>query len=235
MNKNYYFSLSLLMVLMTVLALVACHDDDDEVKADQSYTSCPDNNHPHLIDLGLPSGTKWACCNMGASSPEKYGVYYAWGEKGVKNKYSWDNYIYRVPDGTYPESFDIGSDIAGTQYDVAHAKWKGDWRMPTKAQCDELRDNCSYRWTKMNDVNGFKFISKTNGGTIFLPATGYRLGDKIFNEDTNGHYWTSTLYKSNTSEAYSFLIWPDHPITSEAVRYGGHCIRPVLKRVTQGN
>ena len=113
MNKNYYFSLSLLMVLMTVLALVACHDDDDEVKADQSYTSCPDNNHPHLIDLGLPSGTKWACCNMGASSPEKYGVYYAWGEKGVKNKYSWDNYIYRVPDGTYPESFDIGSDIAG--------------------------------------------------------------------------------------------------------------------------
>ena len=54
MNKNYYFSLSLLMVLMTVLALVACHDDD-EVKADQSYTSCPDNNHPHLIDLGLPS------------------------------------------------------------------------------------------------------------------------------------------------------------------------------------
>ena len=98
--------------------------------AAQSYITCPDNHHPHLIDLGLPSGTKWACCNVGADTPEAYGGYYAWGETEEKSTYSWSNYIHC--NGSRETVHDIGSDIAGTEYDVAHVKWGGSWVMPSR-------------------------------------------------------------------------------------------------------
>lgn len=83
----------------------------------QSYTKCPDDNHPHLIDLGLPSGTKWACCNVGANMPERPGGFYAWGETEEKEVYDWSTYIHC--DGSMETCHDLGENIAGTQYDVA--------------------------------------------------------------------------------------------------------------------
>ena len=116
--------------------------------------SCPDENHPHVIDLGLPSGTLWACCNVGADKPDGYGGYYAWGEVEEKDEYTEVTYLYCI--GEYPNGYgyysrnrnfqNIGSDIAGTQYDVAHVKWGGSWVMPNIEQCRELLDNCSYTW-----------------------------------------------------------------------------------------
>ncbi len=148
----------------------------------QSSSLCPDNNHPHMIDLGLPSGTKWACCNVGADKPEAYGCYYAWGETEEKKVYDYDTYKY-YKDG---EFVDIGSDIAGTQYDVAHVKWGGGWRMPPEVQIDELFDNCTYLWTTFNGVEGGKFTSEKNGKSIFLRAAG-----EVDLKGTLVVYWSS--------------------------------------------
>lgn len=100
--------------------------------------------HPHAIDLGLPSGTMWACCNMGAKSPTEYGGYYAWGETEEKSYYGWNTYAYC--DGSQTTCHNIGSDIAGTQYDVAHVKWGSTWRMPAIEQFEELNTACTWTW-----------------------------------------------------------------------------------------
>lgn len=150
---------------------------------------CQDNHHPHAIDLGLSSGTKWACCNVGASTPESYGGYYAWGETSEKSDYDWDTYAYGSSEVNCQN---IGSDIAGTQYDVAHVRMGGSWRMPSHDQQMELMDNCTRTWTQQNGVNGILVIGK-NGGQIFLPAAGDRLDDNLYNVGSYGYYWSSSL------------------------------------------
>lgn len=140
------------------------------------YISCPDANHPHMIDLGLPSGTKWACCNVGATMPEGYGNYYAWGETQPKSTYNWNTYQYG---NSGADVVNIGSNIAGTSYDAATANWGSPWRMPTVSQISELINNCSNTWTTQNGVNGRRFTG-TNGGTIFLPAAGYHSDDNSY-------------------------------------------------------
>ena len=168
-----------------------------DYEVQMSYLTCPDENHPHLIDLGLPSGTKWACCNIGASSPEQYGGYYAWGETEEKSDYDWGTYKYYYYDSNGTSHFiHIGDDIAGTQYDVAHVKWGGSWRMPTSDQIKELIDNVVYwntYWTTQNGVDGL-LVPGPNGGTIFLPAAGARWNDYLENEGEFGYYWSSSLY-----------------------------------------
>ena len=160
---------------------------------------CPDSHHPHLIDLGLPSGTMWACCNVGASKPEDYGGYYAWGETTEKSLYGWDTYIHC--DGSYSTCHDIGKDIAGTQYDAATANWGTPWVMPSKEQMDELVNNCTYVWTTENGVNGYRFTG-SNGASIFFPAAGGRNPKGLYSEGSNGEYWSSTFSESNTANAW---------------------------------
>ena len=124
-------------------------------------------NH-EAVDLGLPSGTKWAACNVGATKPEEYGGYYAWGETEEKEFYDKSTYKFYQDD----EYVNIGEDISGTEYDVAHVKWGGNWYMPTWEEFRELINNCKIEWTTFNGVNGEKFTSKINGNSIFLPAAG---------------------------------------------------------------
>ena len=155
----------------------------------QTYLTCPDNNHPHMIDLGLPSGTKWACCNVGADKPEAYGGYYAWGETEEKSDYTYENYAYY---NNSTGSFNIGPDISGTQYDVAHVKWGGGWCMPTNTQIQELLDNTISEGTYQKGVTGIKFMG-SNGGTIFLPAAGCRCHSDLDDAGYTGHYWSSSL------------------------------------------
>ena len=190
--------------------------------------SCPDDNHPHAIDLGLPSGTKWACCNVGASTPEGYGGYYAWGETEEKDYYSLSTYIhYDDSSSTY---HDLGSDIAGTQYDVAHVKWGGSWVMPSKEQRDELINNCTYEWTTVNGVNGGKFTSKTNGSSIFLPAAGRRYVSDFDHVGSRGNYWSSTQYPSGAGSAYSLNFSSGNAYSSYGTRDHGRTVRPVVTR-----
>ena len=192
-----------------------------------SYTSCPDGNHPHLIDLGLPSGTKWACCNVGANSPEQFGGYYAWGETVEKNTYDWSNYI--LCDGTESTCHRIGADIAGTNYDVAHVKWGDSWVMPSYSQFKELIENCSTEWTSLNGINGYKFTGP-NGSSIFLPASGYYgFGDKFF-EGSAGLFWSST-YNSSNKDLARYLRFDSGRLTLDYYlsRNSGQPVRAIQK------
>ena len=201
-----------------------------------AYTACPDDHHPHLIDLGLPSGTKWACCNVGADKPEGYGGYYAWGETTTKDVYDWDTYLH----GTWGNTVDIGSDIAGTSFDAATANWGAPWRMPTLEQCRELIENCICEFARKNGVKG-KEITGPNGSTIFLPFAGlhdWKLypGDdeplKLYGVGYEGCYWSSTVVDSSYYPYYSWLIetTPDlyHVIYTQL--YQGLSIRPVTNK-----
>lgn len=158
------------------------------------FSLCPDNKHPHAIDLGLPSGTKWNCCNIGASTPNSFGDYYAWGEVKTWQPFSYSYCIYPIPGQfTGNEQYtDIGSDISGTIYDVVHAKMGDTWRIPTSNQIFELDRYCSWEWGLNNGVLGY-FVKGPNGRQIFLPATGQQRDDGaiFFKGDTFGSYWVS--------------------------------------------
>ena len=195
---------------------------DYEVR--HSETSCPDSNHPHMIDLGLPSGTKWACCNVGAHSPEQYGGYYAWGEVSEKAVYDGNTYQYYNDNTGY---INLGSDIAGTQYDVAHVQWGGSWVMPSHNQQVELLDNCSSVWTTENGVYGRRFTGP-NGGSIFLPAAGDRWGGGLYGAGEDGWYWSSTPHPYDSIGAYNLYFYSGNAYWVD-YRYYGRSVRPVAR------
>jgi len=186
---------------------------------------CPDSNHPHMIDLGLPSGTKWACCNVGADKPVDYGGYFAWGETSEKARYYWDTYIHC--DGSYSTCHDIGKDIAGTQYDTATANWGSPWVMPNGEQILELLGNCNAEKAVENGVKGYRF-NGPNGASIFLPIAGSRYEDDFgrYPPGSQGFYWSSTRseqYKDDAMKLNSFTLGSDS-------RCAGLSVRPVRKK-----
>ncbi len=193
---------------------------------DNTYLSCPDDNHPHMIDLGLPSGTKWACCNVGARIPEATGGYYAWGETKEKKKYSLNTYSFF--DDTRRTIYDIGSSICGTQYDVAYMEWGDPWEMPSLEQIEELIDNCYTERTEINDFKGYQFIG-SNGGSIFLPAAGGYKGSDCENRGLYGYFWSGTLVpdQENYASHLNFYIYEDKANFRVSGREYGFPVRPV--------
>ena len=171
------------------------------------------------IDLGLPSGTKWASYNVGATKPEEIGSKYAWGETETKNTFRWSNYIHC--DGTKDSCHDIGNDISGTEYDVARAKWGNEWQMPTYTQYKELLDCCSLEPGTKNGVNGCKIIGP-NGQSIFMPYT----DDGVF----TATYWSASL--NYIGKAYFMALCgmegDFNPHMVSYPQYTGCCIRPVI-------
>ena len=169
------------------------------------------------VDLGLPSGTLWATCNIGATKPEEYGDYYAWGETSTKNVYNWSTYKYcnggyGYDDLTkYCHESDYGNygftdNLTELQRgdDPATANWGSDWCMPTKEQWEELLENTTNEWAMQNGVKGRLFTSKKNGKSLFLPAAGCRGGDELGYVGSNGNYWSSSLYTGSPNGACSF-------------------------------
>ena len=172
-----------------------------EIK-EERQTSTPMHNGHEYVDLGL--SVKWATCNVGASKPENYGDYFAWGETRPKSTYNlstykwykWsrgdeDNYTKYCADSFYgtednKEQLDISDD-------AARANWGGSWRMPTRDELIELRQKCTWTWTIQNGVKGYKVTSKTNGRSIFLPAAGFRYDSSLNNAGSNGGYWSSSI------------------------------------------
>ena len=155
------------------------------------------------VDLGLPSGTLWATCNVGANSPEEYGDYFAWGETAPKMLYDWTTY--KWCNGTYET---LTKYCTNTEYgtvdnktelepadDAATVNWGPSWRMPTLEQQEELCEECTWQWTTLNGVNGY-MITGSNGKTIFMPAAGYRWNDSLDDAGSYGCYWSRTLYSS---------------------------------------
>ena len=178
------------------------------------------------IDLGLPSKTKWASCNVGATKPEEYGGYYAWGETEEKEIYNLSTYIHC--DGSYETFHDLGSDISGTEYDVAHVKWGGKWVMPTLNDIKELLDNCTYERTTLNGVIGGKFTGP-NGNSIFLPAEGYRWNGDLYYAGSNGNFWSSTQNPSNSDYAYGLGFGSGNADWGSGYRPIGFTVRPVAR------
>jgi hypothetical protein len=179
------------------------------------------NGHEY-VDLGLPSGLKWATCNVGASSPERRGNYYAWGEIINKDYYNYDNcYTYNNED--IP-------DISGkVKYDVARKEWGGTWRIPKRNEMRELIDECAWELVYENDIYAYK-VTGPNSKYILLPVTGRYEKYTIENYGNSGYYWTSTPDKTNdySTNAYCLFFDDEYEIELEKrVRYYGQAVRPV--------
>ncbi len=183
------------------------------------------------VDLGL--SVKWATFNVGATKPEEYGNYYAWGETEPKTTYNWSTYKWCNGSSSSPTKYNANSSygtvdnktVLDPEDDVAHVKWGGSWRMPTKAEGDELINSCTWTWyssgnTEFNGVAGYKVTSNKSGYTdrfIFLPAAG----------DRYGHYWSSSLYAGGPDDAFGLSFGSGYVRWYDSGRAGGFSVRPV--------
>ncbi len=190
----------LLLALCTINSSCS-KDDDNELEKPNGIEL---KNGHGCVDLGL--SVKWATYNVGATKPEEYGNYYAWGE--IEPKQEYDLF-------TYEGSL---NDVFGTANDVAHVKWGGKWRIPTISEIYELRDKCSNKETTLNGVKGILFTAK-NGNSIFLPAAGRYEGNKLVDAGITGHYWQGS---SNNGDQKGEV--PYYDLNSV---YHGLTIRPV--------
>ena len=191
------------------------------------------------VDLGLPSGLLWATCNVGADSPEDYGDYFAWGETTPKDTYNWSTYQYG--DGSSStltkycnnpaygyEGFTDDLTTLLPEDDAATANWGPDWRMPTKAEWQELLDNTTVTWTTQNGVSG-RLFTAANGNSLFLPAAGYRWGGELNDAGSDGRYWSSSLYTGYSLFAWRLYFYSGDTYVDGNNRFYGFSVRPVLE------
>ena len=220
---------SILTIALAVLALAGA--------TSQASAQAPAN--VQAVDLGLPSGLKWASCNIGATAPEDYGNYYAWGETTTKTDYSWATY--KHANGDYNKltkycsyngnnGFTDDKTTLDPEDDAAYVNWGGDWRMPTRAEVDELLNNCTWTWTTQNGVNGYQVASKTNGNSIFLPAAGCRDAD-LNNAGSIGYYWSASLNDYYPGNTWCINFGSDYHDRGYNSRYFGFSVRPVKEAV----
>ena len=194
------------------------------------------------VDLGLPSGIRWASCNVGATTPEGYGYYFAWGETESKKDYSWETYKYANVGEFYHHKFtkyctDASSGDNGfidnktvlePEDDAATANWGDVWRMPTDAEWTELREQCTWTWTAQNGVNGYQVASKTNGNSIFLPAAGFRDGNAApYVAGRRGYYGSSSLLENSSDDVWIVTFNHEKVERDNDKRNKGLSVRPV--------
>ena len=231
MKKLKY--LRIIACIVIGMCLASCEKEDEpEPKnpVEENLEICTEQE----VDLGLPSGTIWAGWNVGASSPEENGGYYAWGEIEEKDFYGYETYEYWDDlngDGywRYDEAVHLGMDISGTQYDVARQKWGGDWRMPTKKEKDELIWYCSWECCIYKDKKGCK-VTGPNGKSIFLPAAGHKYEGDQYIDIESGDYWSSSVEENCGNYlvngfGFSTYSCPFSSITDS--RFLGYTVRPV--------
>ena len=230
MKTKILFRLVAVLLLVAVLPIsfASCGDDD-------SSSSGTVNGHQY-VDLGLPSGTKWATCNIGASKPEEYGDYFAWGETTTKSNYDWSTYKYGNASNKltkYCTKSSYGKDGFTDNKtelvlddDVAHKEWGGSWRMPSKEQIEELINYTTSEFTTVNNVKGYLFTA-SNGNSIFLPAAGYRYGTSLDDAGSHGNYWSRSLHADYPYDAYVLGFSSVYVGVSNGYRYDGPTVRPV--------
>ncbi len=204
------------------------YDDDDEIANSSSYdddeianSTASGRVHGHeFVDLGL--SVKWATCNIGAEIPSDYGDYFAWGEITTKSEYTSTNSI------TYGKN--MGNICGDAQYDAATANWGGSWRLPTREELKELKDECAWRQATQEGHDGYEVIGK-NGESIFLPAAGCRNGTTLVNAGTSASYWSGTPDMDDVSRAYALFYYSDFNIvnSSRGGRSYGRSVRPVTE------
>lgn len=194
------------------------------------------NNGYEWVDLGL--SVKWATMNVGATSPEDYGDYFAWGETSPKSNYDYNSLKYSNDASGYSFSKYVADSNYGTidnrtqldlSDDAARQNWGGSWRMPTYNEICELIENCTWTWTTIGGHNGYKVTNKSN--SIFLPAAGYKNGLSINNEGSHGDYWSSSLIVGFSYNPYEISFYKrDYSNVVDWFTSGrcrGHSVRPV--------
>ena len=200
----------------------------------------PVNEETHeYVDLGLPSGTLWATCNIGSEAPEAYGDYFSWGETEPKDIYDTSHYKFNRGSGMMTKYCTVSSFGSGgmtddltellPEDDAATANWGKDWQMPSLAQVEELLDTffTTSKWTSLNDFYGIKITSKKNGNWIFLPASGYVDGNSIYRRGSFGSFWSRSLREDAPRDAYdSGYMWSGILWGADR-RYMGENVRPV--------
>ncbi len=212
--------------------------DGSGVKAECQVEVIMNETHEY-VDFGLPSGTLWATCNVGASKPEEYGDYFAWGETEPKSDYSWSTYKYFK--GTYDAmtmtkyctdsgwgTVDNKTELEPSD-DAATVNWGSNWQMPSEKQFNELFNSgyTTTTWTTMNGKYGWKITSKSNGDSIFLPAAGYRSGTSLSSAGSSGYYWSRSLDAGGSYYASSLNFGSSGIYTNYYHRCYGQSVRPV--------
>lgn len=186
------------------------------------------------VDLGL--SVKWSSWNLGATAPEEYGDYFAWGEVEPKETYDWSTYKWCGGSESTLTKYNHNSaygtvDNKAELYpedDAAHVALGGTWRMPTQEELDELMGKCTWEWTTQNGVNGYK-VTGSNGNSIFLPAAGTRYASSINFAGTYGDYWSSSIDLDRSPYAVIIYSTSDYAGSSGGLRYNGLSIRPVTE------
>lgn len=207
---------------------------DEEEEPSSKPTIGTINGHEY-VDLGL--SVKWATCNVGASKPEDYGGYYAWGETEEKNDYSWNTYKWCNGSSytmtKYCISYDYGTvdgkTVIESSDDVAHVKWGGNWRMPIKEEIRELFEDCTWTWKTQSGIEGMK-VTGPNGNSIFLPAAGGRVDTGFNNRGPRGYYWSATLGEYGSSGACIIDVYNGlYDWNRWSTRNYGFSVRPVTE------
>ena len=194
------------------------------------------------VDLGLPSGLKWAKCNVGAETETAYGDYFMWGSTtpNTASECTWTNAPFNNGSSEFDEAYFNSikntvcpNGILAKEYDATTQIMGGEWRMPTQPELKELLDNTTNEWVEDfngSGVNGRKFTSKTNGNSIFIPASGYRSGSSFNNQGEISNIWSSSLITSELYNAWvlsstSRYVYAD----SDGFCKDGLCVRGVFK------
>lgn len=238
----------LLLVVALPLVFVSCKDDKDE-------PDVPDNHE--YVDLGLPSGTLWATCNVGANNPEEYGDYFAWGETETKDVYDWpyykwahwvidtiSDYYFNVKEETWYKYYfknwtdnssspGDGKTVLDPEDDAAYVNWGSKWRMPTLEQFQELLSKCDWQWTEKNGVNG-QLVTGPNGNSIFFPAAG-GYAKHLYNDGEHGYYWSRTLCSrdklnlESAGQSFAYILFLNDWRSKVwyDIRYDGQSVRAV--------
>ena len=243
--KNFTNSIAGILIF-AVISMSACTNGGTQSNSPASKAEepalAPAPAQVEAVDLGLPSGTKWANMNVGAKKPEDYGIYFAWAETrgypaGTQRKFDVPSYKwFDAAKGTYTKYCADGGfgNVDNIKFlpledDAAHANWGGSWRLPQFDEILELVDNTTHEWTTLNGVEGCKLTSKSNGNSVFFPATGCYGPNGIGSQGEYGYYWSLSLYPSDAGCARGFFFTKELARTSGSMRHIGRTVRPVCK------
>ena len=241
MKKLFMAVIAFMMTISASAQFYIYCSDGNVIKVDSISMIAPEenvdsHNGHEYVDLGL--SVKWATCNVGATKPEEYGDYFAWGETQPKSNYDWSTY--KWCNGSYDRQTKYCTDsYYGTvdnktqlelSDDAVRANWGGSWRMPTDVELIELSEQCTWTWTTQNGVYGYKVTSKKSGYTnksIFLPAAGYRYDSSLNYAGSYGYYWSSSLNTGSPYNACGLYFSSDDVSRDYDIRFYGHSVRPV--------
>ena len=242
MKKLFMAVIAMMMTLSASAQFYIYFSDGTVAKVDSISLVAPvDNTESYnghgYVDLGLPSGLKWATCNVGANAPEEYGDYFAWGETQTKSTYDWGTY--KWCNGSpytltkYCTDSDCGTvdnkTVLDKEDDAAAVNWGGSWRMPSDDELTELRTECTWTWTTQNGVNGYKVTSTSNGNSIFLPTAGVCLYSNLNFAGSEGWYWSSSLRTGGPYNACSVYFDSNSVNWNTFDRCYGQTVRPVCE------